>query len=377
MKVRIEIATSTFVRFWLVVISFCFVILAAYLARTALIIIAAAAFLALALNRPVNALSRYLPGRSRIGATAAAFSAVVLFLAALIFLVVPPIVEQTMQFIGVVPQMIDTVANQWSGISTLVDKYNLQPQIDSAVQSLREQSNGWLTSISQNTLSGISSLFSVIGATFLTLVLAFLMLIEGPAWMKRIWSVYKDQEMMEAHRALSVKMYDVVSGYVTGQLAVSGIGAFCAGSVVFLLSLFIADLPASLALPTIAITFVLSLIPMFGATIAGIIISLLLAFNSLTAGIIFVIYFIVYQQIENNFIAPAIQSKYVKLSPLAVLVAVTIGLYLFGLVGGIISIPIAGCIKVLVEAHLEHSRKVRRSNKKPSHKFAKKLQGEA
>ena len=154
----------------------------------------------------------------------------------------------------------------------------------------------------------------------------------------------------------------------------SGIGALCSGAVVFLLSLFIETVPANLSLPTIAITFVFSLIPMFGATIAGVLIALLLAFNSLTAGIIFAIFFVVYQQIENNFVSPAVQSKYVELSPLAVLAAVTIGLYLFGLAGGIISIPIAGCVKVLIEAHLEHSKKMRKRHDRPVAKLVKKLQ---
>ena len=96
---------------------------------------------------------------------------------------------------------------------------------------------------------------------------------------------------------------------------------------------------------------------MFGATIAGIIVSVLLMFNSVPAGIIFIIYFSLYQQLENNIISPRIQSKRIELSPLAILAAVTIGLYVFGIAGGIISIPIAGCIKVLVESYLETRNK--------------------
>ena len=377
MKVRIEIDTKTFVRFWLVVIGFLFVILAAYMARTALIILAAAAFLALALSGPVNYLTRYIPGRSRVGASAVAFSAVVLFIGMVIFLVVPPITEQTVKFINNAPEMVEAVSERSSGAAELIDKYHLQPQIDSAIASAKDSTNRWVGDIGRNTVSGISSLFGAIAATFLALVLAFLMLIEGPGWLKRIWSVYEDSETMTVHRDLASRMHHVVSGYVTGQLAVSGIGALCSGAVVFLLSLFVESVPGNLALPTIAIAFTLSLIPMFGATIAGILVSILLAFNSVTAGIIFAVFFIIYQQVENNFISPVIQSKYVKLSPLAVLAAVTIGLYLFGLAGGIISIPIAGCIKVLIESHLEKSKIVRKKNDRPMTKLVKKLQHEA
>jgi predicted PurR-regulated permease PerM len=102
----------------------------------------------------------------------------------------------------------------------------------------------------------------------------------------------------------------------------------------------------------------------------------LLASNSLTAGIIFAVYFIVYQQIENNFISPTIQSKRVELSALAVLASVTIGVYVFGLAGGIISIPIAGCIKVLLEEYLARAKRNRQKNSMPLAKLAKKLQGE-
>ncbi len=110
-------------------------------------------------------------------------------------------------------------------------------------------------------------------------------------------------------------------------------------------------------MPTAAITFVLSLIPMFGATIGGIIVTALLAFNNVPAAIIYAVYFVVYQQLENNFIAPHIQSKRNDLSALAILASVTIGLYMFGILGGIIAIiPIAGCVRILIDEYLARRR---------------------
>ena len=88
MKVRIEIDTKTFVRFWLVVIGFAGVILALYSARAALIILGTSLFLALALNGPVSRLARHLPDRNRTLSTAISFLAVMLFLGAVIFLVI-------------------------------------------------------------------------------------------------------------------------------------------------------------------------------------------------------------------------------------------------------------------------------------------------
>lgn len=375
MKVKIEIDTRTFVRFWLVVIAFAFAILAIYSARTALILIGVAFFLALALNAPVSYLAKYLPGRSRVGGTAIAYVLVVAILGSFVFLVVPPVAEQTAKFAESVPGLVDNATDQWQGLGAFVDKYHLQPQVDSAVASIKDNATSWAARAGQNVLSGIGSLLSVVVSTLLVLVLSFLMLIEGPTWLKRVWKVYNDKERMENHRRVVGRMYNVVTGYVTGQLTVSGIGAAMSGLTVFILSLFF-DIPANLALPTIAIAFTLSLIPMFGATIAGVLISLLLLFNNVTAGIIFIAFFIVYQQVENNFISPTIQSKKVELSALVVLASVTIGLYVFGLAGGIISIPIAGCIKVLLEEYLNRAKANREKSERPLAKLAKKLHAE-
>lgn len=376
MKVKIEIDTRTFVRFWLVVIGFAFAILAIYSARTALIIIGVAFFLALALNAPVSYLAKYLPGRSRVGGTAIAYVLVVALLGAFVVLVVPPIVQQTAKFVETVPALVDTATTQWKGLGDVIAKYHLQPQVDSAVASIKNNATGWAASAGQNVLSGLGSLLSLVVSGFLVLVLSFLMLVEGPMWLRRIWGVYNDEERMERHRRLTARMYSVVTGYITGQLTVSAIGAALSGIVVFILSLFF-NVPANLALPTVAIAFTLSLIPMFGATIAGVLISLLLLFNDAGAGVVFVVYFILYQQVENNFISPTIQSKKVELSALAVLVSVTIGLYVFGLAGGIISIPIAGCIKVLLEDYLVRAKENRKESDKPLTKLVKKIQGES
>jgi predicted PurR-regulated permease PerM len=376
MKTRIEIDTKTFVRFWLVVIGFAFAILAIYSARTALILLGVAFFLALALNAPVTYLATHLPGKSRVGGTAIAYILVLAVLGIFAFLIAPPIVQQTAKFSQTVPGLVDGVTTQWHGVSGFVEKYHLQPQVDNIVNSVKDNSTHWASSIGANLLSGVGSVASTFASTLLVLVLTFLMLVEGPMWLQRLWGVYNDEERMERHRSLVHRMYSVVTGYVIGQLTVSGIGATLAGLTVFVLSLFIPSVPSNLALPTVAIAFTLSLIPMFGATIAGIIISLLLVLNNLTAGIIFAVYFIVYQQIENNFISPTIQSKRLELSALTVLASVTIGLYVFGLAGGIISIPIAGCLKVLLEEYLSRARENRKKSERPLAKIVHKIKSE-
>ena len=372
MKVTLNPSPKTFIQFWLVPVVLLLIGLAVYSARTALIIIGSAFFLALALNKPVSRLARHVPGRSRVLSTAMAYTVVVALIGAFIFLAVPPIIQQTAKFAQTLPALVDDARDKSRGFNNIIEEYQLQPQVDQALDSVKDSTGTWASSVGKNVVSGIGSLVSFTTALILVLVLSFLMLVEGPTWMKRIWGLYEDHERMEYHREVTQRMHSVVSNYVSGQLIVSALSAVSAGLVVFILS-FIFDVPNNLAIPTAAITFILSLIPMFGSTIGGVLVALLLVFNDPAAAITYFIFFVVYQQIENNYISPTIQSKQLQLSALAVLIAVTIGLYLFGVAGGIISIPIAGSIKVLVDAYLEQAQKKRQKSKSPLRKIAKKV----
>lgn len=375
MKVQIEIDTKTFVRFWLVVIGFAFALFAMYSARTALIIFFVSLFLAVALSPSVNKLASLLPGRSRMGGTALAYVAVVAVLTGFLFVVVPPIIEQTAKFAQAVPAFVDSATNRWGGLNEIITRYGLEDQVDSAAQSVQENASTWASNLGSTIVSGAGSLFSFLAASLIVLFTTFFMLVEGPTWVKRIWKVYQNRDRMLHHKALASKIYAVVTSYVNGQLLVALIASSLAALVVFLLSLFF-NVPANLAAPTFAVVFLGALIPMFGATIAGVLVAVLLAFNDLTAAIVFAVYFIIYQQVENNVITTVIQSKTLDLSPLVVLVSVTVGTYLFGIAGGIISIPIAGSIQVLIQDYLEHAKVKRNKDDKPLAKLVKKLKPE-
>lgn len=366
MKVKIQINTETFVRFILVVIGFGLAGLAIYSARTALLIIGISIFLALALSVPVARLVKLLPKRNRILATSIAYIVVVAVLGAVIFWVIPPIVQQTAKFIQTVPDIAESVTESWGGLDNMIDKYNLRSQVDQVLESIKDDASGFAANAGQALVNGIGSVFNFVAVLVLVLVMAFLMIIEGPVWIKRLWGLYTNHTKMEQHRRLAERMYGVVTHYVSGQVMVSIIGALAAGLAVFILSLIFPDLSANLAMPTIAVTFVLTLIPMFGATVAGIIVGLLLAFNNVFAAVIYVIFFIIYQQIENNLIVPHVQAKTVELSPLAILVAVTVGIYLFGVVGGVVAIPIAGCVRILVQDYLDRAALERTRSKSGS-----------
>lgn len=371
MKVRLDIDTKTFVRFWLVVIGFGLAGWMVYSAREALIIVGAAIFLALALNEPVARLARLMPGKSRLAGTSVAFTLIVFILGLVFWFVLPPLIQQSAKFIETIPPLVEDVGERWQGLSNFIERNGLQPQVDSALESVKSQAASWAANAGSNVLGGVGSFASFVVALFLTTVLSFLMLLEGPAWMKRIWGLYRNETSRINHQRIVSRVYSVITGYITGQLTVSAIGAMAAGLCVFVLSLVFPAIPSNLFMPTILLTFVLTLIPMFGSTLAGGLIGVLLLFNDATAAIIYVAYFIIYQQIENNFISPVIQAKTVELSALVVLVAVTIGVYVGGVIGGIIAIPIAGSIKVLIEEYVrrydeENVRRPKRKLKKPA-----------
>ena len=352
MKVKIEIDTITFVRFWLVVIGFALSALAIFMARSALILVVVSFFLALALNVPVNFLVKFMPGRSRLGGTAAAYIIIVGLLTGFLFLVLPPLVEQSVHFAESIPDLIDKNKDQINSINNLVNQYHLQEQVDQAINSIKNNASQLATNVGVGVVTGIGSVLGVVISVLLVLVMTFLMLLEGPSWLRRYWNMYTNEDRKAHHQMLAKKMYRVMSGYVNGQLAVAAIGGVSAGIFVAIIPVFIQGAPGNLALPVAAIAFLLSLIPMFGATIAGVLITLMLP-----AAVTFVIYFVVYQQIENNFISPVIQAKTIQLSALVVLLSVTLGTYIFGLIGGLISIPIAGWAKILLEDYLGNRKK--------------------
>ncbi len=363
MNVRIEIDTRTFVRFWLVVIGFALAALIIYSARTALIIIGISLFLAIALSPPVNRLAKILPSKSRVLSTAIAYMAVLSFLGVVIFLVVPPIIEQTVRFAQNFPSLVDSASEQYTGASEFIKHYNLQPEVDKMIGSIKDGATRFATGAGSLLITSIGSVLFTVVTTILVLVLTFLMLVEGPMWLRRLWSVYNDEERMEYHRKLLFRMYKVVTGFVVGQLSISSIAGTVTGIAVFVINLTFGA-PTNLAIPAAAIIFILSLIPLFGEPIGAVLVTIILALNNVSAAVVFLIFSVLYQQLEGNYISPKIQSKRTDLSALVVLIAVTTGVYLFGIAGGLISIPIAGCIGVLVEDYFSRSKRKYRENEK-------------
>lgn len=264
--------------------------------------------------------------------------------------IVPTVVSETTKFATNLPSTIEGVSSNLAWVNDLGNRFGITDLRGQLTHGISDFSERFAQNLGSNVLTSVGAIGSFFMGTVLVLVLTFLMLMQGPAVMRDFWRGFEqNKKTPKAQRALS-RMADVIEKYVSGVLLVALIGGITATIAVFILSL-IFGFPSGLALPLGLLAGVMSLIPIFGAFIGGTLVALLLAINSVWAGVVFAIYYVFYQQLEGHVILPKVQSKGMRMPMLLVLVAVTIGVYMFGLIGAIVSIPIAGCMKVLAEEY--------------------------
>ena len=347
---KVTVDTKTFIRFWLVILGFAAAGFLLFKAATGLLIIGAALFIALAINPLVRKLAKVIPGKGVKLPIAIAYLIVIGCLTAFLAIVIPTIVNETVNFAKNLPETVKTVSNSFSWLNDFGESIGIKDLQGEIVNNVQNVSTGIAKDLSANFATSIGAIGSFLAAFILVLILALFMLTEGPAIVEQFWNNFKGDPQSERAHHVFDRMADVVSKYVSNALTVALINACCTATMVFILALFF-RLDPGLALPFGLITGVFSLIPMFGSFIGGALVALLLAFNVWGAGLAFIIYTIIYLQIEANLISPKIQGKGLQLPALAVLAAVTVGVYMFGIPGAIISIPVAGCIKVLIEEY--------------------------
>jgi predicted PurR-regulated permease PerM len=174
------------------------------------------------------------------------------------------------------------------------------------------------------------------------------MLLEGPRWMERIYGLLPE-ESRPRWRKVGNDIYRTVGGYVTGNLLISVIAG--GSTTIVLLAL---GVPFAVALGLLVA--ILDLIPLAGATLALIVVGAVAFLHSILAGVVVVVFFIMYQQIENHLLQPIVYGRTVQLSPLIVLIAVLIGAELAGILGALGAIPVAGAIQVIVIDQLQQRR---------------------
>jgi predicted PurR-regulated permease PerM len=311
-----------------------------------LVLIFIAFFLALALNPGVSWIARKLRLKSRVTAVGISYLLVLVVLGAFLTYVVPPLIRQTVDFINAAPETIESLKTDDTTAGRFVRRYNLDEQLEGFTGNLQERTKD----LRQPVVATAGRVGSALVSIITVLVLTFMMLVEGPIWIKRYWR-FVPKRRREHEQMLAEKMYRVVTGYVNGQLLL----ALIAASFAFVV-LVIASTLLNVSVNAVALAGILiftGLIPMIGNTIGGVIVTLACLFVSAPLAIIMAIFFVLYQQIENVSLQPYIQSKYNELSPLLVFAAALLGIGFGGLLGGLIAIPAAGCAKILFLDYLE------------------------
>ena len=189
----------------------------------------------------------------------------------------------------------------------------------------------------------MSSLFALLTILVMT---AFL-LGNGRRWIEPVHRLATARKQRERLRRSLEHMASAVSGYVAGALTI----ALIAGIATYIV-LTILGVPFSGPLAVLA--GLMSLIPMVGATIAAVLIGVVTLFEDFpTATIIWAIWAIVYQQLENNLIQPQIQKRTVNVHPFITIVAVLFGGTLLGVMGAIVAIPVAASIQILLREYVD------------------------
>jgi predicted PurR-regulated permease PerM len=222
-EVAITVSFQTFLRLTFLIVFTIILIGALHKASHALVLIFTAFFLALALNAPVAWVSRHLPGKrrgSRSLATGLSALLVALLLGAFIASIVPPLVRQTESFVNAAPRLVRDFQSQDSATGHFIRKYHLEKQIDdfsSQLSARLKKSGGAAFSTAQKIASSIFSVLTII-------VLTFMMLVEGPRWLKFAREVTPDRYHNLADR-LSQDMYRVIKGFVNGQVLLAAIAA--------------------------------------------------------------------------------------------------------------------------------------------------------
>jgi predicted PurR-regulated permease PerM len=343
-EVALTVTTGTFFKVLLLILGTVAILAAIQKAAHALTLIFIAAFLALALNAPVHWVSDHLPGKkrgSRALATSISFIIVIILIGAFIASLVPPLVRQTQSFINNAPHLVQNVRSEDSDIGRIVRRYHLQDQVSKFSDQLSDR----LKNVSGTALTTAGHVGSSIFSLLTVLVLTFMLLVEGPYWLSFLKRLipkhsHKDYDMLRRD------MYGVIKGYVNGQVLLAGLAALLISPALFILHI-------SYPIALIVIIFICGLIPMVGHTIGAIIVTTVALFHSPTSALIMLAYYILYQQIENYAIQPRIQANTTNLSPLLVFVAVVVGVSFNGLIGGLVAIPIMGCIRILTLYWLE------------------------
>jgi len=315
-----------------------------WVSRRVLIWTFVSAFLAVALNPAVGALQRR--GIRRRGAAAAVVYVLMLaVIAGLGALLIPTLVNQVNDLVDAAPGYVQDLTHGRGPLGFLETKYHVVERVQDAVEGNGSgRLAGGATAALDVTRSVITFVAGVVTIAFMT----FFMLLEGEAWKDRFIALLPAKAQPRAQHVAG-EIARTVGGYVSGNLFISVIAGFSVTIV-----LLVVGVPFALALGLLVA--ILDLIPLAGATLGAIIVTLVALTHSLTAALIVLGFFIVYQQLENHLLQPIVYGRTVQLSPLAILVSVLVGAEVAGVIGALGAIPVAGTIQIVISDWLQHRR---------------------
>ena len=297
-------------------------------------LIVIAAFFATILNPIVDALTRLKMRRGL--ATSIVFLLGVAAFAGLVYTFVRPIYDAGQDFARDIPGFVDRAQHGEGRVGELIKRFNIDEKVKENAPKLQEalsNAGGPAVQAAQKVASGLLALLTI-------LVLSFLMLLQAPHIISSFLTLLSPTHAVQVRR-IGEDCARAVTGYMAGNLVISVIAG-----VSTWLFLTIVGVPFAGVLG-LWVGFA-DLLPLVGATI-GAIPTIAIAFlDSSGAGIAMLIFYIVYQQIENHLLQPVVMSRTVNLNPLLVLLSVLVGVELAGFVGALLAIPGAGVIQVVV-----------------------------
>ncbi len=320
----------------------------ALLARAGLTLVTIALFLALALNPAVEVLQRR--GLRRGAAVAAVYVVAVVMLGLLAMVFIPPLVEQISKLVKALPTLIDDLTKGHGPLGFLERKYQVVERARSATAGPEA---GGLLGPAGSALTAVKGIAATAFGALIISFLTFFMLLEGPDWRVRCTELIpaSHRDMVER---VGAGVYRSVGGFVTGNLLAS----FLAG-VFATIVMFVVGVPY--AVPLGLFVAIIELVPYVGPLVASIVVTAVALTVGLTPALVTLGLLLVYHAVEGHTLRPMLYGRAVKLSPLAVLVAILIGTEVAGILGALIAIPVAGSIQVVLRELLQRREERQRS----------------
>jgi predicted PurR-regulated permease PerM len=342
-----ESNTRIILRAVLIVVAVVIVLYVIYQLRRPISWLVIAAFIAIALSGPVNALSQHM---RRGFAIAVVYLVLLLIPIGILALLIPSMVSQGEDLANNAPQYAQDVTdfvNRNETLNNLNQDYDITGKIEEEAAKLPDKIPDAAGTLQDIGVGFVNSVF----AALTIFILSIFMVASGRYWIERFLETRHPDQKVRMERALD-HIGQAVGNYVGGAL----LQATIAGVTSFIL-LTILGVP--FAAPLALVVFFFDLIPLVGATLGAVLVAIVTLFvNFPVALIVWVIYSIAYQQIENYVIQPQIQKRAVSVEPFVVLVAVLFGATLFGIIGALLAIPAAASMQIAIREWMAYRREV-------------------